>query len=310
MAISNKVKQREYATAALEFLNANPELEIDITAEQFNALYEQSEAKTAGAKFGIAINRSMDKIFIRELIRDVNIPFKDFYKDQLTQTIRVIGTHRFIIDVLEVDCPDSDLVAYSKTRLDKVMEKLELWANKGRKDADPAVKPVVTSVFNDPKVNHSLEAVSAMREMRQLVDSVKISVLEFDEEKIKKSCTRPSGKIDYVQVAAQLRHNHTDYDVLRVSRKIRRNTYWKLTAHPAIRIAVCEKLLLLTDDPAIHFRLMQEIQMTNTEFERKLMLAASAPNFTAAIDETFIRITKKKVIKKAKCDFMLCLQTL
>jgi hypothetical protein len=311
VAISNKVKQREYATATLEFLNANPELEIDITAEQFNALYETSDAQTTGAKFGVAITRSMDKLFIRELIRDLNIPFKDFYRDQLTQTLRVVGTHHFIINVLDVDCPDSDLVAYSKARLDKVMEKLDLWSNKGRKDADSDVKPVATaSVFNDPKLKHALEVVSAMREMRSLVDNVKIAVLEFDEDKIKKSCTRPSGKIDYVQVTAQLRHNHTDYDVLRVSRKIRRNTYWKLTAHPAIRIAVCEKLLLLTDDPAIHFRLMQEIQMTNTEFERKLMRVASAPNFTAAIDEVFMRTTKKKVVKKAKCDFMLCLQTL
>jgi hypothetical protein len=306
---SGSVKQQAYALATLEFLQNTLSLQIDFTVDEFNALYEKSEVQGIGAKFGVAYNHVMDKFFIRGLIRNADIPNKDLYRDQLTHTIRLIGTHRFIADVLEKGNPDSDLVVYSKATLDKAMEKLAggTETNKSVTTTTPKTK---RKAQDAPKLNHPLEAVSAMREMRQLVDTVKISVLEFDEEKIRKSAIRPNGKVDYVMMTAQLRHNYTDYDTLRISRKIRRNTYWKLTARPAIRIAVCEKLLLMTENPALQFRLMQEIELANAEFQQKLTTLAKAPNFTAAIDDMFIRTTKRKVVKKTKCDFMLCLETL
>jgi hypothetical protein len=307
VTITNAVKQKKYASGALEFLTNDPCLNVALTADEFNAIYGRSEAQTIGAKFGTAIVHSMDKLFIRELIRNTDIPFKDFFRDQLTQTIRVIGTHNFIVDVLGKEYPDPELVIYSQARLDKVMAKLNEWAGNTKKTALSAPPPAKST---GPKLNHPLEAVSAMREMRQLVDTVKISVFDFNEEKIRKSSTLANGTIDYKMVAAQLRHNHTNYDVLRVSRKIRRNTYWKVTAHTAIRIAVCEKLLLMTEDPALHFRLMQEIEFANVEFQKKLNVAATASNFTAAIDDLFIRTTKRKVLKKAKCNFLLCLETI
>jgi hypothetical protein len=307
VTITNAVKQKEYASGALEFLMNDPCLSIALTADDFKTIYGQSEAQTIGAKFGTAIVHSMDKLFIRELIRNTDIPFKDFFRDQLTQTIRVIGTHNFIVDVLGKESPDPELVIYSQARLDKVMAKLNEWAGNTTKtalSAPPPVKPTGS------KLNHPLEAVSAMREMRSLIDTVKISVFDFNEEKIRKSSTLPNGTIDYRMVAAQLRHNHTNYDVLRVSRKIRRNTYWKITAHTAIRIAVCEKLLLMTEDSALHFRLMYEIELANAEFQKKLATVAKSPNFTAAIDDMYIRVTKKKVFKRQKCNFMLCLETI
>lgn len=307
MTVTNSVKQQKYASVALEFLTDNPPLSIALSADEFNAIYEQSEAQSTGAKFGVAINQSMDKLFIRELIRNTDIPFKDFFRDQLTQTIRVIGTHKFIVDVLGNDNPDPELVIYSKARLDKVMSKLDEWANGVKKAPTPEKKPAGSAY---QKLNHPLEAVSAMREMRELVKTINVSVRDFDEDKIRETCTNQHGDVEYGSMAAQLRHNHSNYDTLRTSRKLRRNTYWKLTAHAATRIAVCEKLLLMTKDPALHFRLMKEIELTNTEFQKKLTEVAKATNFIAAMDDLFIRTTKRKTIKKQKCAFLLCLETL
>ena len=309
MTVTNTIKQREYALSTLEFLKNDPTLNIELTVDRFNDLYEKSEAQGTGARFGVAIHHSMDKVFVREIIRDLDIPFKDFFRDQLTQTIRVIGTHNFITDVLGEATSDPDLVIYSKARLDKVMDKLDEWATMTQKKGTPTPKKKPAGA-NVQKLNHPLEAVSAMREMRELVKTINISIRDFDEDKIKATCTNEFGVVKYANVVAQIRHNHSNYDVLRISRKLRRNTYWKLTAHPATRIAVCEKLLLVTEDPAIHLRLMQEIDFANTEFQKKLTEVAKATNFIAAMDDMFIRTTKRKTLKKQKCEFMLCLETL
>lgn len=305
------MKQRDYALATLEFLKTEPSLDIVLTTDEYNALYEKSDVWGTGPRYVVANQHSMDKLSIRKLIREAEIEHKDIFRDQLTQTLRTIGTHRFIVEILEADNLDSDLVVYSKARLNKVMNKLEEWATGTEKVPAPASKPAIKSLVSAAHiVNHPLETVSAMREMRHLVDTAKISVFAFNEEKIKRSATSPHGTIDYKIVSAQLRHNYTNYDVLRISRKIRRNTYWKLTAQPAIRIAVCEKLILMTEDPALHFRLMQEIEFTNAEFQKKLTEVAKAPNFNTAIDDLFIRTAKRKVFKKEKCNFMLCLRSL
>lgn len=177
------------------------------------------------------------------------------------------------------------------------------------------LKPVKTKrgiITPLPSTFHALEAITANREFRTLVAMVDIQFTEFDEAAIRETCTR-NGVTDYRGMCSMIRHLHSNYDKLRLSRKIRRNnTYWKITAHPAVRIALCERMILLVRDPYIHALLLESIEKSYALVQADIHAAATSPNFVEAMDGIYRQTvgTKLQNVGNGRLEFVLGLQTL
>lgn len=163
-----------------------------------------------------------------------------------------------------------------------------------------------------PNTNNALEAVSANREFRTLVATIDIEIAKFDEMMLLATCTK-NGVIDYKNMCNIIRHNYSNYDKLRLSRKLRRNnTYWKITVHPALRIALCEQMILAVKDPYLHACLINEIERAYVTIQKDIKAAAAAPYFMEAIDAIYAKTVGEKLQNKShgRLAFVLGLQTI
>lgn len=303
----------------LEFLDTLPDLTLDTAAEFAKAKMKEKEL-TVGSRYGTILVNVIDNTKIKALINETEFPRKADVLDVFFNTVRIQAVHNFISESL-IGCVDySALVEYSAQRLEKSSacfhtsdHKVSVSSNAKKqhniaktKNEAPAKTPKQSS---NGALLHPLEVVSANREFRSIIADAGVEVRPFEEERLLQKNT-VDGKVNYTQVFAQLRHNYTNYDLLRSSRKMRRNTYWKMTVRPAIRVAVCEKLMLLTADEEFHMYLLMQIQNIQNEFIALLMKVASEENFIDAMDEYFQKATSKRVFTDEKKSFMLSLQTL
>lgn len=301
----------------LDFLENLPDLSSD-TALYFCMEKMKDTEQTIGSRYNDILVSAVDNAKINELIAGTDFPKKKTALNFFFNAVRIKAVHDFISGSL-VDCVDyPTLVAYSAKRLDKSVAYFR----------NPDHTPPVAKKKNDSKTKvgsgkalpmqnqsdinallHPLEVISVNREFRSIVNDVDIEIRSFDERSILQKNT-VNGKVNYTQVFAQLRHSYTNYDLLRSSRKMRRNTYWKMTVRPAVRLAICEKLLLLTKDEQFHMYLLMQIQSIHSEFISALMRVAKEDNFIEAMDEYFKKAMTKKVFTAEKKRFMLRLQTL
>ena len=302
----------------LDFLENLPDLSSD-TALYFSMEKMKDTEQTIGSRYNDILVSAVNNAKINELIAGTDFPKKKSALNFFFNAVRIKAVHDFISESL-VDCVDyPTLVAYSAKRLEKSVAYFRNSDHtppvaKKKKNGSKTKSGAGNSFLlqNQPDINallHPLEVISVNREFRSIVNDVDIEVRPFDEQSILQKNT-VDGKVNYTQVFAQLRHSYTNYDLLRSSRKMRRNTYWKMTVRPAVRLAICEKLLLLTKDEQLHMYLLMQIQSIHSEFISALMRVAKEENFIEAMDEYFKKAMTKKVFTAEKKRFMLRLQTL
>lgn len=303
----------------LNFLDNLPDL-AGPTAVSLAKEKMKDTSLTIGSRYGTILVSVIDNPRLKELIKNAEFPRKDEVLDVFFNTVRIQAVHNFISEYL-IGCVDySALVDYSAQRLAKSSEcfhtsdhKVSIASNAAKNKNNDTVRVAASTPAvkqsSMGQILHSLEVISANREFRSILADAGVEVRPFDEEHLLAKNTA-DGKVNYTQAFAQLRHNYTNYDLLRSSRKMRRNTYWKMTVRPALRIAVCEKLMLLTENPEFHMYLLQQIQNVQNEFAALLMRVGAEENFIEAMDEYFQKATSKKVFTAEKKSFMLSLQTL
>lgn len=313
---------------ALNLLETLPPLELEGMVPKSKEVMLHKETMTIGSRYGSILVTVIDNEKLKNLINDAYIPRKNDVQNTLFNTVRIQAVHNFIVKHME-GCEDyEELLKFSETKLENslspfinsthripVVGEPNKGKNKGaakskaKTDSAPA-KSTASKTSRMPNVLiHSLEAISATREFRNILIDAGVEVRPFDEEKLIQKCT-VDGKVNYTQLFAQLRHNFTNYDLLRSSRKMRRNTYWKLTVRPAVRIAVCEKLMMLTKDGGFHMYLLSHIQSTQAEFTALVMRVASEENFIESMDNEFHKATSRKVFTPARKEFLLSLETI
>lgn len=303
----------------LAFLDTLPDLTVD-NAVEFSKKKMEEKDLTVGSRYGTILVSVIDNAKIKELINEADFPRKADVLDVFFNTVRIQAVHNFISASL-IGCVDySALVEYSAQRLEKSSNcfhtsnhKVSVASNVKKQQNVEKTKNEAPAKTQKQSPNgyllHPLEVISANREFRSIIAEAGIEVRPFEEERLLQRST-VDGNVNYTQVFAQLRHNYTNYDLLRSSRKMRRNTYWKMTVRPAVRVAVCEKLMLLTENEEFHMYLLMQIQNIQNDFVALLMRVASEENFIDAMDEYFQKATSKRVFTSEKKSFMLSLQTL
>lgn len=305
----------------LNLLENLPPLGLESAIAESKEMMAQKESLTLGTRYGNLLINAIDSIKVRALLNDTYIPRKKDVQDSLFNAVRIQTVHNFILSFME-GCVDYDeLLAFSTKKLDAATacfrnstHKIPVAgapdSRKSKATAPAAKKAAAPSRPRMPStLLHPLEAISATREFRDILCDSGVEVRPFDELKLLQKNTA-DGRVNYTQMFAQLRHNFTNYDLLRSSRKMRRNTYWKLTVRPAVRIAVCEQLMMWTKDGGFHMYLMSHIQSTQAEFTALVMRVASEENFIEAMDAEFHKATSKKVFTSEKKEFILSLETL
>lgn len=257
---------------------------------------------------------------IKQHLEKAPVAYKKEFSDELLMLAIASAAFKFTKKMERTNNPDAmALHTYAKQSLAAVRQEINAPLKKEAeaKTEKPVITPVRISVPSAPKptgfvklkskqtisTDNAVHLTNAMEEFRTIASTVNLIVRGYDEEKMmKKTGTYPL-------LLAALRHSATNYDKVRVSRRMRRNPYWRLTARIALQIAICERLMLWTTDSSFRVFLLGQITILNTVFMTSLRNISSAEDFMEAMKEQYISEVNENITSETRKTFCLSLDT-
>lgn len=266
------------------------------------------------------LDKAVPVDYIKTHLAKTPVIFKNEFYDELLMLAMASTAFKFTQKMPLKNNPDvMALRTYAKQCLDAVRREI----NASVKDTAeakveaPVITPVRISVPSTPKPTgfvklkskngikdeNAVHLVNAMQEFRFIASTVNLVIREYNEDKM---LAKAGG---FPPLLANLRHTCTNYDKIRVSRRIRRNPYWRLTARLALQTAICERLMLATTNESFRVYLLGQVNILNTMFMNNIRSISRAEDFLAAMNEQYLAEVDINVSSESRKEFCLSLDT-
>lgn len=269
------------------------------------------------------LNEAVSVEKVKDYLRSAEVMHKHSFNDQLI----MLGLAKNAVDFVASMNPEANsevmsLYRYAKNSMETISKSIDpiahFAAQNKPKEETTAPQPVRMKVSAKPapksfvhlkrkeemSAENAAHLAAAMEEFRNIAAKVNVVVRDFDEAKR----LAKYGK-NYPHFLANIRHKKSNYDVVRVSRRTRRNPYWQLTARLALQIAVCEQLLLKTEDAAFRMYLLSHMTILQSTFMTNIRSLSTAQDFMAAMQEQYEKEVEQNVATEKRKLHCLALKT-
>lgn len=268
------------------------------------------------------LNEAIPVEKVKDYLRSAEVMHKHSFNAQLI----MLGLAKSAVDFIETMDPQHNaqvlsLYRYAKNSMESISKNIDPithLAAQNKEAASPVPQPVKMKVAAKPapksfvhlkrkeemSAENAAHLAAAMHEFRNIAAKVNIVVRDYDEPKRLEKYER-----NYPHLLANIRHKKSNYDVVRVSRRTRRNPYWQLTARLALQIAVCEQLLLMTQDAPLRMYLLSHITILQTTFMSNIRSLATSTDFMEAMREQYEKEVEQNVATEKRKMHCLALKT-
>ena len=318
-----KATQRErfYDSSHLAVNSMSVPFSID-AASFFDRHMNTQEANWESKAYRAILNNAVPVDKIKEYLKSAEVMHKHSFKDQLI----MLGLAKSAVQFVETLDPSRNeqvqsLHRYALNSLDAISKSIDpvthfAAQNKKKEEVKPqsvqvkiAAKPVPKSFVHlkrkdEISADNSVHLIAAMQEFHSLAAKVHLVVRDYDEPK-----RLAKYESNYPHLLANIRHKKSNYDAARISRRTRRNPYWRLTARLALQISICEQVLLMTEDAPFRMYLLNQINVLQSTFMSNLRSISTAADFMKAMNEQYEKEVEQNVSTEKRKNHCLLLET-